>query len=148
MSRRKEVALVTAGILTGITVSGPAAQAVTGLMANHSSQRFYVNEERINLEAYEIGGSNYVKLRDIGQAVGFGITYDAAANTVHISPDKPYETGVIKPASTAPTISQTSPSTLNKNTDGSINIPQDGSQYVPQVGDVVRCDDGAQLHHH
>ena len=134
MSRRKEIALVTAGILTGIAASGPATQAAAGLMANPSSQRFYVNEARINLEAYEIGGSNYVKLRDIGHAVGFGITYDAAANTVTIHPDKPYEM-----ASTAPAISQ---SAFNQNADGSINVPQDGSQYVPQAGDVIRCDDG------
>ena len=134
MSRRKEIALVTAGILAGIAVSGPAAQAAAGLMATPSNQKFYINEERINLQAYEINGSNYVKLRDIGEVVDFGVTYDAATNTVHISPDKPYEM-----AATVPAISQP---TLSKNTDGSINIPQDGSQYVPQAGDVIRCDDG------
>ena len=133
MNRRKEIALVAAGILTGITISGPATQAAAGLMANPSSQRFYINEERINLEAYEIGGSNYVKLRDIGQAAGFGVTYNAAANTVTIHPDEPYEMVAV------PAISQ---ATLTKNADGSINVPQDGSQYVPQAGDVIRCDDG------
>lgn len=134
MLRRKEIALVTAGILTGIAVSGPATQAAAGLMANPSSQRFYVNEQRINLEAYEIGGSNYVKLRDIGAAVDFSVTYDAATNTVTIYPENPYKT-----ASTAPASNQ---ATLNKNADGSINVPQDGSQYIPQAGDVIRCDDG------
>ena len=69
MSRRKEIALVAAGILAGIAVSGPATQAAAGLMANPSSQKFYINEQRIPLEAYEINGSNYVKLRDIGQTV-------------------------------------------------------------------------------
>ena len=78
MSRRKEIALVTAGILAGIAVSGPAAQAAAGLMANPSNQKFYLDDQRISLTAYEIGGSNYVKLRDIGQAVDFGVTYDAA----------------------------------------------------------------------
>ena len=141
MNRRKEIALVTAGILTGIAVSGPAAQAATGLMANPSNQRFYLDDQRISLTAYEINGSNYVKLRDIGQAVDFGVTYDAATNTVHISPDKPYETEVTTPASATPSY-QTFLSALNKNADGSINIPQDGSQYVPQAGDVIRCDDG------
>ena len=43
MSRRKEIALVTAGILAGIAVSGPATQAAAGLMANPSSQKFYIN---------------------------------------------------------------------------------------------------------
>ena len=82
MSRRKEIALVTAGILAGIAVSGPAAQAATGLMATLSNQTFYRDDQRISLTAYEIGGSNYVKLRDIGEAVNFGVTYDAATNTV------------------------------------------------------------------
>ena len=141
MSRRKEIALVTAGILAGIAVSGPATQAAAGLMANPSSQKFYLEDRQINLQAYEIGGSNYVKLRDIGQAVDFSVAYDAATNTVTISPDKPYETEVIPPAST-PQDSQTSPSALSKNADGSINVPQDGSRYVPQEGDVIRCDDG------
>ena len=141
MSRRKEIALVTAGILAGIAVSGPAAQAAAGLMANPSNQKFYLDDQRISLTAYEIGGSNYVKLRDIGQAVDFGVTYDSATNTVTISPDKPYETEVTKPASATPS-SQTSPSAQSKNADGSINVPQDGSQYVPQAGDVIRCDDG------
>ena len=144
MSRRKEIALVTAGILAGIAVSGPATQAAAGLMANPSSQKFYLKDRQINLQAYEIGGSNYVKLRDIGQAVDFGVAYDAATNTVTISPDKPYETEVIPPASTPPD-SQTSPSALSKNADGSINVPQDGSRYVPQEGDVIRCDDGTNM---
>ena len=141
MSKRKEIALVTAGILAGITVSGPATQAVAGLMASHSSQKFYLNDQRVSLTAYEIGGSNYVKLRDIGQAVDFGITYDAKANTVTIHPDRPYEMEVTAPTSANPA-SQTSTSTLSTNPDGSISVPQDGSRYVPQVGDVIRCDDG------
>ena len=141
MNRRKEIALVTAGILAGIAVSGPAAQAAAGLMANLSNQQFYLDDQKIALQAYEINDSNYVKLRDIGQALDFSVTYDAATNTVTLSPDKPYETEVTKPASTTPS-SQTSPSAQNKNADGSINVPQDGSQYVPQAGDVIRCDDG------
>ena len=98
-SRRKEIVLVTAGILAGIAVSGPAAQAAAGLMATPSSQQFYVNEQRVNLEAYEINGSSYVKLRDVGQAVGFGVTYDAATNSVIISPDQPYAEEVKAPQS-------------------------------------------------
>ena len=51
-----------------------------------------------SLEAYEINGSNYVKLRDIGQAADFSVTYDAAANSVRIEPDKPYTEEVKAPA--------------------------------------------------
>ena len=86
MSRRKEIALVTAGILAGLAAGGPAAQAAASLMANPSSQQFYLDGQQIALTAYEIGGSNYVKLRDIGKAVDFGIAYDAAANAVIANP--------------------------------------------------------------
>ncbi|MEG0755851.1 MAG: transglutaminase domain-containing protein, partial [Oscillospiraceae bacterium] len=35
-------------------------------------------------------GNNYVKLRDVGRAVDFGVTYDGASNSVHIDPNAPY----------------------------------------------------------
>lgn len=86
----KSAALLMAGVLTGILVSAPAAQAAAQLLATPSSQTFYLDDQRIELTAYEIGGNNYIKLRDVGRAVDFGVDYDAAANAVHISPDKPY----------------------------------------------------------
>lgn len=129
------------GILLGAALFGGGTAAFAGLLANPSSQQFYVNGQRVSLEAYEINGNNYVKLRDIGRTVGFGVAYDAGTNTVTISPDKPYKSEVITPATTAP-VSQTAPSALSTNADGSINVPQDGSRYVPQAGDVIRCDDG------
>lgn len=77
MNSRKEISQVTAGIPAKIAVSNPAPQAAVDLIASPSSQRFCVNEQCVNLGACEIGGSNYVKLRDIGQAAGFCTTYDA-----------------------------------------------------------------------
>lgn len=137
MKRIKETVLIAAGVLAELLLSGPASSAMASLMAAPSSQTFYLNNQRVNLEAYEINGSNYVRLRDIGQAVGFGVTYDATANSVRIEPDKPY-TEEVKP----PAASQANPDALSTNADGSINVPQDGSQYIPQEGDVIRCDDG------
>lgn len=90
MNRIKGTVLIAAGVLAGMLISGPAGTALAALTANPSSQTFYLDGQRVNLQAYEINGSNYVKLRDIGQAVDFGVTYDAAANSVHISPDSPY----------------------------------------------------------
>lgn len=42
------------------------------------------------MTAYSIGGNNYVRLRDIGRAVNFGVTYDAATNSVHIDSTQSY----------------------------------------------------------
>ena len=44
-----------------------------GIMAEYAPQVVYVDGASVQMEAYNIGGHNYVKLRDIGQAVGFNI---------------------------------------------------------------------------
>ena len=43
------------------------------------------------MEAYSIHGNNFVKLRDIGQAVDFGVEYDPVTNSVHIDPHSSYQ---------------------------------------------------------
>ena len=45
----------------------------------------------MSLTAYSISGNNYVRLRDIGKAVDFGVTYDAATNSVHIDTNACYQ---------------------------------------------------------
>ena len=91
MNRTREIIFMGIGILTGITLCGPAAQAATALTATLSSQPIYVNGQRVSMTAYTIGGNNYVKLRDIGRAVDFGVTYDAATNSVYIDPNSSYQ---------------------------------------------------------
>ncbi len=91
MSRKREAVFMGLGILTGIALCGPAAQAATNLTATLSNQPIYVDGQRVSMTAYHIGGTNYVKLRDIGRAVDFGVTYDANTNSVYIDPDSPYQ---------------------------------------------------------
>ena len=80
------------GVLAGLALSGPAVQAAnTVLTATLSSQPIYVDGQQVSMAAYHIGGSNYVRLRDIGRAVDFGVTYDAAINSVHIDSTQPYQ---------------------------------------------------------
>ena len=79
------------GILAGLTLSGPAVQAADYLTARPSSQPIYVDGLRVSMTAYNIGGNNYVRLRDIGRAVDFGVTYDAATNSVYIDSTQPYQ---------------------------------------------------------
>ena len=72
MSRKREALCMGIGILAGITLCGPAAQAATeALIATPGSQNIYVDGVRVDLEAYAINGHNYVKLRDVGEAVGY-----------------------------------------------------------------------------
>ncbi len=102
MNRKREAIFMGLGILAGLALSGPAAQAADYLTARPSSQTFYIDGQQTALTAYAIGGSNYVRLRDIGRAVNFGVTYDAATNSVYINSAQPYQEE-IPPAPLYPT---------------------------------------------
>ena len=84
----RSAALMAAGILGGTALSGPAAQAVEQLIVQRAIQSMYVDGHSVTFEAYNINGANYVKLRDIGEAVGFEVYWDGTA--VQIDSGKPY----------------------------------------------------------
>ncbi len=91
MSRKREVVFMGIGILAGLALSGTASAAVQQLTATPTTQTFYVDGQQMWFEAYHIHGNNFVKLRDIGQAVDFGVTYNAATNSVHIDSTQFYQ---------------------------------------------------------
>ena len=111
-SAKQSLALVASGIVLGATIAAPAAGAV--LTAQQSSQKIFVDGKPVQIEAYAISGNNYCKLRDVGRAVGFEVSYDALANTVQI---------------------RTSPTA---------QLPTDGSQHIPRADDIILCDDGTE----
>ena len=119
---KKEAALVASGILLGTALAAPAAGAA--LTAQVSSQKIVIDGKSAQIEAYSINGNNYCKLRDVGKAVGFHVSYDALTNTVRIKTSKAYEDVAAASAT--------------------VRLPTDGSQYVPQVGDRILCDDGTE----
>lgn len=50
----------------------------------------YQNGLLIELTAYNIGGNNYFKLRDVGETFDFDVTWDAATRTINIHTDRGY----------------------------------------------------------
>ena len=76
--------------MLGAALCGGGAAYAAGVMAERSTNAFYVDGEQVELPAYAINGNNYVKLRDVGEAVGFNVYWDGA---VQIETDRPY-TGV------------------------------------------------------
>ena len=84
MNRKREAIFMGIGILAGLALSGPATQAADCLTARPSSQTFYINGQQTALTAYVINGNNYVRLRDIGKAIDFGVIYNAVTNSVYI----------------------------------------------------------------
>ena len=77
---------LTCLLLAGITTTAYAA----GIMAERSTHRVFVDGREVQMEAYRIKGNNYVKLRDIGRAVGFNIYWDSDSKCVQVESDKPY----------------------------------------------------------
>ena len=94
MNRLKNTGLVLCGLVLGLTLSAPAAQAVESLKATLSTNRILVDGQETHMTAYTIGGSNYVRLRDIGKAVGFEVYWDSENGCVQVESGKPY-TGVV-----------------------------------------------------
>ena len=87
MSKTKNAATLLTGMVLGASLVGGAA---AGIAAEPTWQNIYVDGQQVSMTAYNIAGNNYVKLRDIGQQVGFNVYWD---NGVQIDSDAPY-TGI------------------------------------------------------
>ena len=94
-----------AGFLTCLLLAGVTTTAyAAGIMAERSHHRIVVDGKEAQMEAYVINGSNYVRLRDIGKAVGFEVYWDSENGCVQVESGKPYtgeepaKAEVIKPA--------------------------------------------------
>lgn len=104
MKMKQSIITLTAGVLIGASMVGPMASAAEEyLQARRSTQEFFVDGQRVELEAYAIGGHNYVKLRDIGKAVDFSVSYDPFTNAVIVVSGMPYQDEEQTAVSSSPT---------------------------------------------
>lgn len=118
MSRMKNTGLVLCGLALGLALSGPAARAAEAVSATLSNHRIFVNGQEVQMEAYTINSNNYVKLRDIGKAVGFNVYW---LDGVQIDSTAPY-TGEASVKEAAP-VEQ--PATVKTDTDDINKVKQD-----------------------
>jgi hypothetical protein len=76
------------------TSTGTELATATDLVkqeAQPTASTIYLNDKEIKLVAYNIGGSNYFKLRDLGKAINFGVTWDGANNAIKILTSEGYQ---------------------------------------------------------
>lgn len=88
----KSVNKLSLGFVTGFLTcflffGGTVAFAASGILAERSANRVFVDGHEVQLEAYLIEGHNYVQLRDVGKIVGFNVYWDG---TVQIDSTAPY----------------------------------------------------------
>lgn len=87
---KKTYTSFVAGLLVGVALFGGATAHAVGIMAERSTHRVFVDGREVQMEAYRIKGNNYVKLRDIGEQVGFNVYWDSASGCVQVESGKPY----------------------------------------------------------
>ena len=84
---KQNITAMVTGMVIGASLVGGAA---AGVVAEPTWQKIYVDGQQVSMTAYNIAGNNYVRLRDIGQQVGFNVYW---ADGVQIDTDASY-TGV------------------------------------------------------
>ena len=96
---KKNITAMVTGMAIGAAL---VSEAAAGIVAEPTWQKIYVDGRQVSITAYNIAGSNFVRLRDIGQQVGFNVYW---SDGVQIDTDAPY-TGVspVQGISSQPTI--------------------------------------------
>ena len=92
---KQNITAMVTGMAIGASLVGGAA---AGIVAEPTWQKIYVDGQQVSMTAYSIAGNNYVRLRDIGQQVGFNVYW---SDGVQIDTDAPY-TGVAPVQEAAP----------------------------------------------
>lgn len=67
-----------------------SAGASAAANAVPTAAKIFVDGREVSLTAYNIGGNNYFKLRDIGQTFDFGVGWDGASRTITIDTSAGY----------------------------------------------------------
>jgi|GEM_PF-2698516 len=94
-----------AGVLVGAVMFGGSLAIAAGVTANPTQSRVFVNGAEVKLEAYNIGGNNFFKLRDIGNEADFSVVWDGDGQRILINTSREYDANeTYKPQTTeAPT---------------------------------------------
>jgi len=56
----------------------------SNITVNNTNSKVYVNGNEVNMQAYNINGNNYFKLRDLGEFTGFNVDWDGVNNKILI----------------------------------------------------------------
>ena len=95
---KRNITSMVMGMVIGAAL---VSEAAAGIVAEPTWQKIYVDGQQVYMTAYNIAGNNFVRLRDIGQQVGFNVYW---SDGVQIDTGAPY-TGVapVQEASSQPT---------------------------------------------
>ena len=89
--KRISLSSMIIGILIGATLFGGLFVAASGILAEPSDWRFFADGEPVDVEAYNIAGSNYMKVRDVLALVDVGVWFDGEIKEAYIERDRGYD---------------------------------------------------------
>ena len=129
MKTRKNWAGFAVGLMCGAVIFGGAGYAagVVATPLSETSQKIMLDGQEVSLEGYNINGNSYFKLRDVGKAVDFGVTWDNATRTVQIDTNSGY-------------VEEQKPSVP-----GAVSIPTGDASWCPPVGTVIDLGNGQTM---
>ena len=129
MKTRKNWAGFAVGLMCGAVIFGGAGYAagVVATPLSETSQKVMLDGQEVSLEGYNINGNSYFKLRDVGKAVDFGVTWDNATRTVQIDTNSGY-------------VEEQKPSVP-----GAVSIPTGDASWCPPVGTVIDLGNGQTM---
>ena len=137
---RKNVSMMLTGMVIGAALTGGSIAVAAGITAEPTWQPIFVDGQQVEMEAYNIAGHNYVKLRDMGEQVGFNVYWNAG---VQIDTGHPY-TG-IAPAASGIRVSSYKGSTLRPGDRSGLNISPsaDIKSVVSTQPNVIRVENAS-----
>ena len=134
MKQKHTMATFCLGILAGAALFGGGAAVAAGVVAEPGWQPIYVDGKQVFMTAYNIVGNNYVKLRDIGQAVGFNVYW---SDGVQVDSDAPY-TGTAPGSTPKP---ESKPEVKPEDTASSVDV-EAAKQEIVELTNQLRADNG------
>lgn len=66
-------------------------QTAKHVTASENKASIYLDNKKVALKAYNIGGNTYFKLRDLGKTLDFNVGWDAETKTVTLNTSKGYD---------------------------------------------------------
>jgi hypothetical protein len=138
MKKSKFILTLIVGFCLGAASFGNLAAISEAATANYSPHRVVVDGDIRSVEAYNINGNNYYKLRDLAGIVDFGVWFNDANDTVYIETDKSYDPDYTGPAGSKPATSTSQPAPAPPKTVAPAPQPAqstDVTVYVTRTGE-------------
>ena len=83
-AENQAISLVTGGEYAAVGGEMASSGNTQNKPAAPTTAKVYINGTQALFSAYNIGGNNYFKLRDVASAINFGVTWDAPTSTIGI----------------------------------------------------------------